>query len=105
VRRFKHRLALALGKTLGEIDTMPSRELTRWMVYDQFDPIGNVREDLHAAQICQTIAGVNTPKGKPVPKLEQFVLQFKSVKAKMSAGQLKQALLATLKPVKKGKKG
>ena len=80
------------------------------MVYDQFDPIGNVRADLHAAQICQTVAAVNTPKGKRVPKLMEFVLQFKSTKPKMTGEQLKQALLAAFKPVKrhearKGRKG
>jgi len=40
--RFKHRLALALGKSVAEINTLHMTEIRDWMAYHRFvEPIGS----------------------------------------------------------------
>lgn len=48
-------LALRLGKTLSEIGTMPASELQLWWAFDSINPIGDVRSDVHAAQVTAAI--------------------------------------------------
>jgi hypothetical protein len=64
---FLHRLALGLGKTIGEIEaTMGSAELSDWMDYYQIEPFGAWRDNFHSAQISALIYNVNRGKQKPV---------------------------------------
>lgn len=48
-------LALRLGKTLSEIGQMPASELQLWWAFDSINPIGDARQDVHAAQITAAI--------------------------------------------------
>ncbi len=48
-------LALRLGKTLSEIGQMPTSELQLWWAFDSINPIGDARQDVHAAQITAAI--------------------------------------------------
>lgn len=48
-------LALRLGKTLSEISQMPASELQLWWAFDSINPIGDARQDVHAAQITAAI--------------------------------------------------
>jgi hypothetical protein len=50
------RLALALGKTVGEIErTMSAYELREWMALSSLEPWGEVRADLRAAVIAREV--------------------------------------------------
>lgn len=54
-----HRLALGLGKTIGEIEaTMGASELDDWLRYWQAEPWGTTRDNLHAALITSTLINV-----------------------------------------------
>lgn len=51
------RLALALGKTVGELEcNMSHSEFVEWQHFNRFWPIGERRTDLHFAQVCNLIA-------------------------------------------------
>ncbi len=50
------KLALRLGKTLGELrQTMSVSELRLWMEFNKISPIGDERNDYHAAQISAAV--------------------------------------------------
>lgn len=53
-----------------------SREFAEWMAFYGLEPFGAERADLRAAIIAKTIADVNTPKGRPRSKLEEFMPRF-----------------------------
>jgi len=64
-------LALALGKTVREIETqMSMRERMEWSRFDYHEPVGMVRADMHAAIIAASI--VNALTGKP-QRLNKFM--------------------------------
>lgn len=42
-------LALRLGKTLGELDSMPAEEYFLWRAFDQQSPLSDARGDVLAA--------------------------------------------------------
>lgn len=47
------KLALRLGKTLGELrQSMSISELRLWMAFDRISPIGDERNDCNSAQIA-----------------------------------------------------
>jgi hypothetical protein len=67
------RLALALGRTVAELEeTMSSHELSEWMAFEAIDgPIGNQRADMRAGIIAATIANCHrTAKSKPFSHLD-----------------------------------
>lgn len=47
--------------------------MDEWQAYDQFEPIGERREDYRSALICQTIASVMGSSKEPI-KLSDFML-------------------------------
>jgi len=54
------RLALALGKTVGELEeTLTPTEFLEWQIFNVSWPIGERRLDLNFAQLCAVIAQVN----------------------------------------------
>lgn len=56
--QFLMALALRLGRTLSELrQTMTASELMMWIEYDRISPIGDVRSDIHAAQIVSAVFG------------------------------------------------
>lgn len=67
---FRFRLALALGRTVGELrDLLDSRELSEWMAFYGAQPFGDVRGDIQAAIIALTVASA-APVSKPTKRLE-----------------------------------
>jgi len=76
MRKFLFRLALALGKTVAEIEQIGSRELTEWIAYYGIDPFGNDREDLRMGIVASTMANTVARRGRAlVPK--DFIPEFK----------------------------
>lgn len=57
-------MALALGKTLQELDQLPESELDVWQTFYDEQPFGLIREDLRAGIIAATTA--NTVVKKPM---------------------------------------
>jgi hypothetical protein len=56
MEQFLFRLALELGKTVGELSRdLTARELASWMAYFQLNPLGR-RDDERMAVTCATIA-------------------------------------------------
>ena len=53
---FLFRLALALGKTVGELRGMSAQELAEWQQFSCLEPFGEYRNDLRAGIISATIA-------------------------------------------------
>ncbi|QDL33976.1 phage tail assembly protein T [Serratia liquefaciens] len=71
------KLAIRLGKTLGELkQSISMSELRLWAAYDRISPIGDVRGDIHAAQITAAIYNAQRdPKSQPVD-LNDMVIQW-----------------------------
>ncbi|MFV8907052.1 DUF4035 domain-containing protein [Serratia fonticola] len=56
-------LALRLCKTLGELQQSISvSELRMWMAFDRISPIGDDRNDYHAAQIAAAVFNAQRTK-------------------------------------------
>lgn len=90
---FLYRLALALGKTVTELQSIPSEELTTWQAYYSLEPFGHWRTDLNAAYICSVLASCHGDKQshpqKYMPDFDPLPWQEK----------LKRQLLAKAKPI------
>lgn len=66
-------LALRMGRTLLELkQSMTASELMMWIEYDRKSPVGDIRSDVHAAQIVSAIYG---SQGAKVP-LSDAILQW-----------------------------
>lgn len=58
------RLALALGRTVAELEqTMSGQELTEWIAYDSLEPFGDQRADLRAGIVAATMANCHRSRG------------------------------------------
>lgn len=57
-------MALELGKTVAEIETMSSLEISEWIAYNRIDPLGREqRGDLRAGIVASVIANSNRTRG------------------------------------------
>jgi hypothetical protein len=57
-------LALELGKTVAEIETMSSHEISEWIAYNRIDPLGREqRGDLRAGIVASVIANSHRTRG------------------------------------------
>ncbi|MCH2683080.1 phage tail assembly protein T [Leclercia adecarboxylata] len=66
-------LALRMGRTLAELrQTMTPSELLLWAEYDRTSPVGDVRGDIHNAQLVSAIYGA---QGVEVP-IDEAVIQW-----------------------------
>ena len=62
--RFRHRLALALGRTVAELDaTLSSRELVEWMAFWQLEPFGGPQEDYRSGLLAMLFYNAHKGKG------------------------------------------
>lgn len=67
------KLALRLGMTLSQLEvSMTAREFYLWIGFDQINPIGDERGDIHSAQVA---AAVYQSKGAKVA-LQDVVLDW-----------------------------
>lgn len=74
---FKFRLALALGRTVEELEsTMSQREFVLWMIFSKNEPVGSIRDDYRTALQTMQIAGFFAAKNTKL-KIEQFQLPIK----------------------------
>ena len=56
---FLHRLALALGRTVDEVERgMSDRELRDWLAFAAEHPLPDDLADLHSAMICSIVANL-----------------------------------------------
>jgi hypothetical protein len=71
------KLALRLGRTRGELkQSISMSELRLWLAYDRISPIGDMRGDVHAAQISAAVYNAQRdPKSQPVD-LNDMVIQW-----------------------------
>lgn len=75
-------LALRMGRTLSELrQTLTASEFFMWAESDSFSPIGDIRADLHAAQIVSAVYG---SQGVKVP-ISDAVLKFGSAEQEEAA--------------------
>ncbi|HAM4112815.1 TPA: DUF4035 domain-containing protein [Escherichia coli] len=71
--KFLMALALRMGRTLAELrQTMAPSELLMWAEYDRISPVGDVRADIHNAQLVSAIYGA---QGVKVP-IDEAVIQW-----------------------------
>lgn len=69
------KLALRLGKTLGELrQTMSISELRLWIAFDRISPIGDERNDYHAAQI--SAATLNAQRTKDPLSIGDMLIRW-----------------------------
>lgn len=75
MRRFAMRLALALGKTLKELENeMSAAEFMEWVVFFEKEPFGAIADNYRAALISSIIANVNRDPKKRAYEIEDFLL-------------------------------
>ncbi|HFO1839156.1 TPA: DUF4035 domain-containing protein [Escherichia coli] len=71
--KFLMALALRMGRTLAELrQTMTASEILMWAEYDRISPVGDVRGDIHNAQLVSAIYGA---QGVKVP-IDEAVIQW-----------------------------
>lgn len=71
--KFLMALALRMGRTLAELrHTMTASEIQIWAEYDRISPVGDVRGDIHNAQLVSAIYGA---QGVKVP-IDEAVIQW-----------------------------
>lgn len=78
-----HRLALGLGKTVGEIErTMGARELDDWIEFYGLEPWGAYRDNLHAGVIASVLVNGQPGRRRKAVKPGDFLLRAVSDKRK-----------------------
>ncbi len=71
--KFLMALALRMGRTLAELrQTMTPSELLLWAEYDRTSPVGDVRGDIHNAQLVSAIYGAQGVK----VQIDEAVIQW-----------------------------
>ena len=66
-------LAGHLGMTLRECQQrVGSDEFTKWLAFNEIDPIGGYRGDRQVAKVCQTLYRVNGGKGDELAFLPRY---------------------------------
>lgn len=100
---FKFRLALALGRTVGELDaTLGSGELTEWKAFYAMEPFGAFRDNLHAGVVAAAIVNVNRARrGDKVYGPSDFLLRTEEEQRKEMTRRTLGALMAMAVPADK----
>lgn len=71
------KLALRLGRTLGELkQSISMSELRLWAAYDRISPIGDMRGDVHAAQIAAAVYNAQRDPKSQLVDLNDMVIQW-----------------------------
>ncbi len=65
-------LALALGRTLKEVDDMRSDEFNEWLAFYSVSPFGETRDDMRGAMLCSVVSNVMGAKTKPSDYMPDF---------------------------------
>lgn len=91
-------MALALGRTLEEIEQLPAREFRRWEAFDRISPIGHERFDQLAALAPWCISMIARSKKGRDPVLEDWIMQWGKEEKKQTPhdhAKILQALFGT----------
>lgn len=75
---FLFRLALALGKSVREVESFGASELADWEAYWKMEPWGAYRDNIHAGLICSVLANIHRRKGAAEITYEDFMLKDKA---------------------------
>ena len=68
------RLALELGKTVGELErTLTSTELVEWMALYELEPFGAWRDNYHAAMQASLLLNINRGRNSAPSKISDFM--------------------------------
>lgn len=78
-------LALALGRTLAEIDRMPAYEFRQWQIYHGMFPIGDERADWRTGTLAALTFNVNRGKNDTPAKAADFMLKPPETQAQKEA--------------------
>ena len=90
MRRFLFRLALALGKTVGQLGReLDSRELTEWMAFDMIEPFGAWRDDFRVAHALAKIYGGSPAEFMSLPEEREQTVEEQEQAMKAIAGVCK----------------
>lgn len=74
------------------LNRMSSSELEEWkLIYNIFDPFGNIREDLRAGMISSPLVNMWRKKGSPRSKPSDWIMKFDS-RVKQTGEHMKQLL-------------
>lgn len=97
----RHRIAIAIGAPLSEVDNLTAEEFASWCAYFQVEPWGTHALEILAAQLAQVTwrasGGKNPP---PMDELMYFSKHRQSCKAKqMTAEQLYQKAASQAKAI------
>lgn len=85
-RRFLFRLALALGRTVAEVERMPAREVDEWQRYYALEPFGAWRDNAHAGLIAAQLANVHRKKSaRPVTFRDYLLVDKETDRATKTA--------------------
>jgi len=78
---FQHRLALAMGRTVGELRrAMSWRELQRWQLFDVLHPLPDRLADLHHGILISTIVNImRSSDAPPAIPADFFVLRERAI--------------------------
>lgn len=97
------KLALALGRTVGELERgLSYDELIEWQAYDRIDPFGGFRQDLQTAFLLYAKAGgadctvADFLPIDPNPMTDEMREAFEQHKAEQQAQKDIEALMAML---------
>ena len=94
VRKFLFRLALALGRTVRELEhSLSSQELTEWIVFDSINPIGEIRGDIRNACLMALLANIHRDPKHPPFKPEDFLLEYEPRRPKPPQSPEEQAAI------------
>jgi hypothetical protein len=94
-KRFKHRLALALGCFVHDIDRLPSSALTDWIAYYSLEPFGQERENFHAAIVASTVANASGSKKRFKP--DDFMIKDPEQQKRKRFAKFKEGLRSLAK--------
>jgi len=82
---FEHRLAVALGKTIAEVEQMSATELTAWAAFEILQPFPVTRIEIGLASIQCLIANMfRDSKSNPSPfTVDDFIPVFTEEEAEI----------------------
>jgi len=87
---FEHTLGLALGKTIGEIRSMPAVEFMRWQLYYQVEPFGWQSDEYRTAVILAMLYNINRGKRQRAKYAEDFMRDYQNEIVKVADQEAEQ---------------
>ena len=90
-----HRLALALGRTVGEIERgMSVSELRDWQRYCAFHPLPFELDDIHSGQLLALLVNINRAKDTPMVNAIDYMILAKKTEPEAATLTIAQRMKA-----------